>query len=247
MILQYLFVLTLFCDVTKTQERNSDVISGVVDALPESLQALLHSDDVSTDFDDDETREYIRSLKDVFRFANLGNTPISEVFEAGGFPFELGEIGQLSVDDVIQIMVNNMKDTNRPEADRSRVKRQIIDDILDRDQPQLRSSIDPECKKDYDALALPLTNGLLRRAGEIVLTELFADSDTQEVFCNLACERLCEIFLPIPPCINNCLDTCNTTPFNRTLEIEALLDFFIEDIEPYGWGRRSRHSNSSLF
>ena len=111
MILQYLFVLTLFCDVTKTQERNSDVISGVVDAIPESLQALLHSDDVSTDFDDDETREYIRSLKDVFRFANLGNTPISEVFEAGGFPFELGEIGQLSVDDVIQIMVNNMKNT----------------------------------------------------------------------------------------------------------------------------------------
>ena len=234
-------LLVSMCDVIVSQQRDSDVISSMLGSLPDSMQAMWHTDDVSGEFDSDVTREYIQNLQEVFRFANLGNTPIGEVLANGGLPVELGEIGRLSVDEVVQTLADRFKQVER--VDRSKhpvTDRQFID--FPNRRPGYRSDINPRCKEDYDTIALPLTNGLLRRAGEIVLTEIYADAESQDDFCDISCSTFCPILAEgVPPnlCYNVCYGDCTAAPFNRSIEIEIILDIFIEEVEAYGWGRRS--------
>ena len=98
------------------------------------------------------------------------------------------------------------------------------------------------CRRDYSALAEPVTNSVLSFAATQVLNALYGDTETQEDFCDVSCGLLCGIFDFIG-CEAGCTAVCSSIDVTNTTTVDdvvsQLVDFVIPSIEAQPWARES--------
>ena len=107
-----------------------------------------------------------------------------------------------------------------------------------------------ECYKDYSSLAEYRTYAILERVGRSLLTDLIADVESQQEFCDSACKFVCSVAEAAPPvgCEPGCGAVCNGVDYNGTANatavVEAILDYFIPEVEQYAWAVDSEYIQS---
>ena len=97
------------------------------------------------------------------------------------------------------------------------------------------------CRRDYGALAEPITTGIIRRVARRVLENVYMDASNQEEFCEISCDVLCNVIgLGCTPiCDVICMGISISENTTKHDVIDRLLAF-IPYIESQPWARKSK-------
>ena len=239
--------------------RSGGALNDILTSLPswDSYQAMLHADDANDDSTTPSmTSDYGAKLNELFRFANLKNTAVGEMLENGGFSTQLNSLAELSVDAILKMFEDALKERSHVTHNYDIEMREadVGSFVIGQSDASAQRSVlgrtrktfenDPEywdCYKDYSTIADPATTRVARSFGSVFLTNLFADIDDQDVFCEQACEALCDFTgACFPGAELACNSACNAANFTRLDEVEVILDFFFPEVEAQSWGRRSK-------
>ena len=229
------------------------------------LDFLIYSAPQATEEELAFDGQVLEQLRFMFRFVDLTRTPLAtELYLndvdvnlwANDFetPILYSQLEQLfedylhmKADTRIDLMKHECRGSDRACRDNSDAESQVDDVIFDDSFSQsesIRQTMDEGCRRDYSALAEPVTSGIIRRVGRRVMKRVYADVTNQEEFCQISCDLLCKYLRPAacspPLCYVPC--TLLQVSENVTVDdiIEQLLDTFIPQIEAQPWGRKSK-------
>ena len=218
--------------------------------------------------------KYIQQLQTVFRFTNLKNTPLASILynEAqNDIIKDIADIAQYDIADKIEHYSMRYLEQLRQHSSESEIdfqnteingngqeyltkyaannaNKQTANKYTDTHQEQTGEQEGgyEGCRRDYGALAEPITNGIIERVGRRIANRIYADTDDWNEFCSLTCSAVCNL-IEIPGCNTGCEQFCKRydVPDNATKDhvIDAMLDVVIPDIEAQPWARKSRYSN----
>ena len=163
----------------------------------------------------------VQTLRYVFRSLDLSNTPLANIlYDTDIDPFKafdgftLADIEAI-LEEYLQTVVDSKLDLLQNQCSSQRNHEHYADDkaddITDAGNDDSSSAEDSDhsaraadvsseqvsgyegCRRDYGALAEPITTGIIRRVARRVLENVYMDANNQEEFCEISCDLLCNV------------------------------------------------------
>ena len=214
-----------------------------------------HSTSDVTMFDDDT----LERLQFVFRFANVRNTAIGRILQHNiDMTSYVNKVE--SADDMLRKHLLTLADQTNGSATKP------LQNVTSNTAESCRGSFKPTdhsykpeaevssssqvsgyegCRRDYSALAEPITNSILSAGARQVLERVYSDVESQDDFCEISCNFLCQL-VTISGCNLGCSRFCNRIEVTNTTTVDdvvtRIIQFVIPTIKAQPWARKSKLS-----